>query len=116
MEMDAVNSIQQQSKVGARTSVAPGKPKEKTILQPKAGTTEAPAKSEEIKKTIARITEELQSMRQVDMVYDEATNRVIVRVVNANTHELVRQIPPEQVLKFSNNFEELLGLLVNSKV
>ena len=42
---------------------------------------------------------------------DSVTNRTVVTVTDAQTHEVIRQIPSEEVLKVSQQITELLGVL-----
>lgn len=42
---------------------------------------------------------------------DGATKRTIVKVLNTQTHEVVRQIPSEEMLAMSRRITELLGVL-----
>jgi flagellar protein FlaG len=42
---------------------------------------------------------------------DRVTNRTVVTVTDAQTHEVIRQIPSEEMLKVSQQITELLGVL-----
>ncbi len=42
---------------------------------------------------------------------DEETKRIVVKVLDADTQKVIRQIPPEDVMKMSARIQELLGLL-----
>jgi uncharacterized FlaG/YvyC family protein len=46
---------------------------------------------------------------------DEASNRFIAQVVNEN-NEVIRQYPPEAILRFSAKFKKLQGLLFDERV
>jgi uncharacterized FlaG/YvyC family protein len=46
------------------------------------------------------------SRNELTFVFDRATNRTLVRIVDRETHEVVDQIPPESVLKMA---EEIPG-------
>lgn len=48
-------------------------------------------------------------------IHDE-TGRIVVKVVDRETGDVVRQIPPEQMLKISAEMEKLVGLLVDERV
>lgn len=45
----------------------------------------------------------------------EATNRVMVKVLDRDTDEVLREIPPEQMLDLVAKLQELVGLLVDKK-
>lgn len=46
---------------------------------------------------------------------DEETGKTIVKVIDATTNELIRQIPSEEMLDISRALNRLLGLLVHHK-
>jgi flagellar protein FlaG len=43
-------------------------------------------------------------------------HRVLIRVVDNNTGEVVREIPPERLLDAFNRLEDLVGLLLDQKL
>ncbi len=45
----------------------------------------------------------------------EATNRVMVKVLDRQTDEVIREIPPEQMLDLLAKLQELVGLLVDKR-
>ncbi|MEW6749556.1 MAG: flagellar protein FlaG [Candidatus Latescibacterota bacterium] len=46
---------------------------------------------------------------------DDATGMVVVRITDLDTGELVKQVPPQQVLDASVSMEKIIGLLVNDQ-
>ena len=55
---------------------------------------------------VAQAVQQIQSylndtQRQLQFQVDEGSGRTIVRVVNPETHELIRQIPSEEVLQLA---------------
>ncbi|SHF64908.1 flagellar protein FlaG [Desulfacinum infernum DSM 9756] len=46
----------------------------------------------------------------------EETGDMVVSVVNKETGEVIRQIPPEELLELREKLEELTGVLLNGKV
>ena len=47
---------------------------------------------------------------------DDATGRTVITVVNENTQEVIRQIPPAEKLALARNLDSLQGLLVDARV
>jgi len=45
--------------------------------------------------------------------YDESKKTAVVKVIDANSGELVRQIPTEQILKMAHQIDEYKGMLYN---
>lgn len=61
--------------------------------------------------------------RSLTFTMDEDSGRTVVKVIDKNTEQMIRQIPSEELLKVSQEIKKLqeemgqsLGLLVNSKV
>ncbi len=46
----------------------------------------------------------------------EATGRTMVNVTEQETGELIRQIPPEQVLDLAAKIDDMIGILFDKKV
>jgi flagellar protein FlaG len=45
----------------------------------------------------------------------QATNRTIVRVINEETQELIREIPTEEMLNIMAKMDEMMGVLFDKK-
>ncbi|ROR01923.1 flagellar protein FlaG [Desulfosoma caldarium] len=46
----------------------------------------------------------------------DKTGDLVVRVLDKDTGEIIRQIPPEEMLRLREKLEELTGVLLNGKV
>lgn len=62
--------------------------------------------------------EELQnfaSLNDVNLNFsvDKTTGRTIIKVVDATTNEVVRQLPPEELLALAKTMDDLAGVLLN---
>jgi flagellar protein FlaG len=72
-------------------------------------------------KELKRMTEELQrrvggANAQIQFSVDESTGISVVKVTDRMTHEVIRQIPSEEVLQIAKSVDHYKeGLLVNSK-
>ncbi len=64
---------------------------------------------EELDAAVITLNERVQQIQR-DLLFsvDEGSGRTIVRVVNTETEEVVRQIPSEEVLRISRNIQEQL--------
>lgn len=47
---------------------------------------------------------------------DDKTKKTVVKIIDESNNEVIRQIPPEYLLKISQRISELLGLIVDEKV
>ncbi|TAJ94687.1 MAG: flagellar protein FlaG [Gammaproteobacteria bacterium] len=90
-----------------------------------SGGREAPRQPErpapaEVRQAVSDLNSYVQVLER-DIVFsvDAASGKSIIRVVDAETGEVIRQIPPEEVVAVSralaNSFQEITGLLLNDK-
>ena len=72
-----------------------------------------PAKlAQQIQEAVARLNDQMKSMqRDLGFSYDERLNREIVTVRKQSTGEVVRQLPPEVVIRVAHSIEDLKGVL-----
>ena len=61
---------------------------------------------EQLQQKLQELTEQVQS-RQRDLSFsvDDDTGRTVVKVINSNTEEVVRQIPAEEILQIAHRIE-----------
>lgn len=53
--------------------------------------------------------------RGIRFSVDEETEKVVIKIVDSNTNEVIRQIPPEEVLNMIRRLDEFQGLLINKR-
>jgi len=71
---------------------------------------------EVVAKAAAQLQEFVSSMgRNLNFSVDESTGYNVVRVVNPDTGELIRQLPSEELLKISRDFQRLNNVLVSQR-
>lgn len=56
-----------------------------------------------------------ESFSDLRISIDDTLNRPVVRVVNASSGELVRQVPSEEALRIAKRLDALSGLLIRDK-
>jgi flagellar protein FlaG len=69
---------------------------------------------------LTALAEEMnQTLKQINGNYsvsvDDATGVMVVRITDEDTGEVVKQIPPQQILDVSVSVERIVGLLVNDQ-
>ena len=71
----------------------------------------------DVKQAVSRLNDYVQTLRRdLQFRVDKDSNRVIVSVVNAESGEVIRQIPSEEVLAVARNLDQLQqGLLFRDK-
>ncbi|HEX5635851.1 MAG TPA: flagellar protein FlaG [Gammaproteobacteria bacterium] len=79
----------------------------KDVAQVDAGT---------VKKAAAEINKVLERFdNNIQFVVDEDTKENVVKVVNAATHEVIRQMPSAEMLAIAKALDKLQGLLIREK-
>ncbi len=64
---------------------------------------------EKLDKVVSELKDYVQTMqRDLNFHVDDATGRVVIRVVDSSTNKVVRQIPEEEVLALARRLEEML--------
>ena len=70
----------------------------------------------QIEQALSEINKALQAMSaDIEFSIDSDSNRTIVKVVNPQTQELIRQIPTKEALAISKSLERVQGLLFHQK-
>ncbi|MCX7930292.1 MAG: flagellar protein FlaG [Chlorobi bacterium] len=66
-----------------------------------------PAQQGNAERTIATFLDAMQ--RQIQFVVDKETRRTIIKIVDPQTKEVVRQIPPDEALRISRMISRLVS-------
>lgn len=78
----------------------------------KAGTVEGEALSD----ALSRVREFVQPINDsIQFTLDEDTGRTVVKVVDVQTQQILRQIPSEEMLQIAKALDKLQGLLIQNK-
>lgn len=80
--------------------------------QPQTTSQENKLPPEELLNQIKAITED--GLYSVRFERDSGTEDLIVKIVDSDTDEVIRQIPPEELLNLTKHLKELSGSIVNT--
>jgi flagellar protein FlaG len=70
----------------------------------------------DVDRAVARLNELMTSRRRsLRFDVDEGSGRTVITVINASTNEIVRQIPPEELLQLAHNLETF-GSVIDARV
>ena len=72
------------------------------------------ASTEQIKKAVEQLNKNLSHSEAVFGIHD-ATNRVTIKIVDKESKEVIKEIPPEKTLDMIAKAWELAGLLVDER-
>lgn len=69
---------------------------------------------QEVRDAVNRINETMELYRtELRFVLHEESGEIMVKVINAETQEVIREIPPEWALKIVASVKRLLGLILD---
>lgn len=68
---------------------------------------------DQVKQAVDSINHSMQSLTQgLEFSVDEESERVIVKVIDPQTKELIRQIPTDETLAIAKSLDQVLGKLI----
>ena len=77
------------------------------------GESEKPSR-EAIEKALVKANELAKSLsRTLSFSYDNRIEKVIVKVMEGDGDKIIRQIPPEEMIRLSVRMDEIMGMLIN---
>lgn len=119
-------SLQTHQAVQAKTIPKPSSTRTEGVAVEKAqvvkpqdddGAAVSPLQQQQLQEKVAQLNDYVQHLnRNLQFSVDEQSGTTVVKVIDAETDELVRQIPVQEVLDASNAIEKYRGLLLETKV
>lgn len=89
--------------------------KEEAAAQVAAGEKVAVSR-EQVESAVSTIQEFVQSVRRnVNFSLEDASGRVVVKVTDASSGDIIRQIPSEEALQLAESLEEVRSLLFKAE-
>jgi flagellar protein FlaG len=110
-ETSVDSSVQAAAKVDKTTSVVENA---KGKSQNNNGTDQEQPSNEQIKKAVEKLNKSMNNSEAVFGIH-EATNRVMIKIVDKDTKEVIKELPPEKTLDMIAKAWELAGILVDEK-
>ena len=84
-------------------------------LRPLQGSASEQLSSQEVKNTVVAFNEVFEQANiSVRYRFDENTDDLVITLIDRETDEVLRQVPPDQILKMRQRLEELMGLIFDS--
>lgn len=84
--------------------------------QPVAAPAQPPSQQADVQMAVARAQEVLsQTSANLKFAVDGDTGTLVVKVVDTETDQVIRQIPSEEMLALARNMDRLQGLLVKQE-
>lgn len=78
---------------------------------------QAPLTNDAVRQIANQVNDYLKSSSStLEFIVDGDSKKVVVRIVNAQTNEVIRQIPSEEMIAISKALDRMSGLLLQQKV
>ena len=70
-----------------------------------------------MKEMVANVQENLNMIHNVDLDFEvhEASGEIMVTVTEASTGEVIREIPPSEILNLAAKLDEMIGLIFDQE-
>ena len=104
--MQTANKGSQQSKDSANTAADDNSKRVEQDIQ---------LNEKALKQRISEINSKLNNNTVAEFGYHDETNRVTIKIVDKDTKETIKEIPPEKTLDLIAKAWELAGILVDEK-
>ena len=103
-----------------KTATAPGKAGAEVVQEARspaqAASEEKALDSKQLNEAVEELNDLVQSVRrELRFSVDEESGRSVISVIDSETEEIIRQIPPEQVVSLIQHFRESEGSLFQEK-
>ncbi|MBU1340937.1 MAG: flagellar protein FlaG [Proteobacteria bacterium] len=69
---------------------------------------------EQMVEALKDLTETLQT--KLNFSVDAGTNNIVVKIIDKDTDKVIRQIPPEEMLKLQEKMQDLTGFLLSDNI
>ncbi len=70
----------------------------------------------ELKRIIDKINENVSRLnKDVKFSYNEAIKSLVVKVIDAKTGRVIREIPPQEIINLQKKLSEVVGIIFDSK-
>ena len=110
-------NVKAADKVDQTTTVvenAKGKDQNDTSSNPN-GELQQQITNEQIKKAVEKLNKSMISHSEAVFGIHEATNRITIKIVDKDTKEVIKELPPEKTLDMIAKVWEMAGILVDEK-
>ncbi|HAY10790.1 MAG TPA: flagellar protein [Thauera sp.] len=114
-ERAAATDASSTAKTGAAAAGARTEQSKRTAAED-AAAAQKPSSLEQVEQAMDEVRKAISPVAR-DLLFsiDEDTGRTIVKVVDASTDEVIRQIPSEEIISIAKALDKLQGLLVEQK-
>ena len=106
----------QQGRIREAAIVLPRQAAQDNIQQKGSGAKEYPINEKVVSEAIDKMNRMFEdSSRRFEYSVHEKTHEIMIKVINDDTGEVIREIPPKKILDMVANMMEMAGLLVDER-
>ncbi|GBG12999.1 flagellar protein FlaG [Novimethylophilus kurashikiensis] len=123
MDLMSINSATTDMFQKQSVTMTPVQPQQSRLdIQPTSSSTSSQSggqdsSKEQTKNAIDAINKTMASMsRSLEFAVDDDVHMTIVKVVDTQTHDVIRQIPSEEVVAIAKALDKIQGLLIKQQV
>lgn len=102
-------------KPAADTAKAVNAKAQKTKAKTNAIREEINENTEDVKNAIAKVNQKMNNKTRCEFSYHEDTKRVSIKVIDVETEEVIREIPPEETLNMLTKMWDIAGILIDEQ-
>lgn len=104
----------EQGQVKDRSPIPPSAKKRDSVKDPNERAEAAPFDNDEMARVVKKVSEVLGRFNEnVSVSLDQGTGMMVARVLNGATGDVIRQIPPQEILEVASRINEAVGLLID---
>ena len=115
----SINTINNAPLPVAEPATARAAPASAAKAAPAPAATPAPATQAEVRQAASQVNKALQRTESANLEFsvegDNQNKQVVVRVVDSQTKEVIRQIPSAEMMAISQTMDKMSGLLIQQK-
>ncbi len=119
MKVDRVNSLPQKQKVTGNEQIENAEIKNEkaenmgSFIEKEVKT----ENKEKLKEGIEKLNETIQTFHEeLKFEIHEESERMMTKVVNIEKNEVIKKIPPEEILDMIGRIKEMVGLILDEKI
>lgn len=96
---------------------APARPAQAPAIAPEPSPQPLPNQQEQVKRAVESVRQMVEATQPNSLLFsvDDDTGKTVVRVADAQTGEIIRQIPSEEMLEIARSLDKLQGMLLHQK-
>ena len=117
MQMQPIGNIAPREVMDAeRPAVTPSTIKAVPATEPVSGNAETEASPALLSKAVENINQTMRAMSQeLEFTIDDDSKRLVVKVVDQQTGDVIRQMPSAEALEIAKALDRLQGLLIRQQ-